>query len=287
MGEPSLFHAAFPDLYDESPTHPSDIHSRLEPARALADAKISFVVWAEDALNFAHFVPTVLFMMQIIVPDEEIDAACDILTLRLPYERKPTPHPDWMEYKYIDIDQPSCFPQAALLEWPAPTPDGITGEEVALHIVIHPQSYFSFDVGDPSRSLTLVPPLSLDNTGVRFPTLNAFIDSLSDTMLDPPLGYRHWKLTTRLQSYLSYLMYYSPQTRAFPRVLPNGDLEPGHRALLMSVKPENRQFLDGIVWGTPVGWVTQVLERRALLEQVGRIAEARRPLPENRPRRVW
>jgi hypothetical protein len=68
-------------LYDSS-TDSQDV--RLKPARAISDAHIPCLVWAEDALSFAHSVPTCLFALQLLVPDEHVHDACSAVATVLP-----------------------------------------------------------------------------------------------------------------------------------------------------------------------------------------------------------
>ena len=55
-------------FYDSSTDSVETQDVRLKPARAISDAHIPCLVWAEDALSFAHFVPTCLFALQLLVP---------------------------------------------------------------------------------------------------------------------------------------------------------------------------------------------------------------------------
>ncbi|THH17587.1 hypothetical protein EW146_g3267 [Bondarzewia mesenterica] len=62
-------------FYDSSTDSVSTQDTRLNPARAMTDAQIPCLVWAEDALSFVHLVPTCLFALQLLVPDEHLEAA--------------------------------------------------------------------------------------------------------------------------------------------------------------------------------------------------------------------
>lgn len=74
------------------------------------------------------------------------------------------------------------------------------------------------------------------------------------TMLDPPIGFRHWKFP--------FLVYTLLQK---PRLLPSGELEPEHATLMASSTflrvPRAR--------GTFKGWIPEVDTRRAILEKLG------------------
>ncbi|KAH9924108.1 hypothetical protein B0H21DRAFT_153401 [Amylocystis lapponica] len=263
-------------LYDSSIYCAEAQDTRLRPARAVTDANIPCLVWAEDALAFVHCVPTVLFAFQLIVPDEHVQAAATAITSHLPYQQMTDPHPHWLDYKHMDAAEPSCFPSSVLLQHTSPA-DRV--EYDPEDIYVHPQSYFSFDVRDPSLSVSLVPPLPPRNASIRFPTLVAFMDSLIATQLDPPLGFRHLKFSQRLKVYFGYLMLYSPVLHAMPRELFNGELEPGHAKVMDSLKAENRHFFYTFARVITKGWDDEVQERRTTLEKMGRFAEARKPLP--------
>jgi hypothetical protein len=118
-------------------------------------------------------------------------------------------------------------------------------------------SYFSFDVRDHGLSVTLVPPLPLDNSEIRFPTRAAFLDLLIETIHEPPLGYRHWQFNSLLMVYVGYLITYT--LRADPRVLPTGELEAGHASAVASLREENRPFFEALIRGTSKGWSLDLL----------------------------
>ena len=231
--------------------------TRLKPAKAISDASIPCVVWAEDGLSFVHFVPTCLFDLQLIVPDEHVEAACSAITSRLPYTKMDGPCENWLEFRIVDRRQPSCFPNSAYLKRTTP------GEEDdPKNVYIHPQSFFSVDVRNYDLSTTLPPPLT--DSRIRFLTRTAFLDALIATILDPPIAFRHWRFSCMLDVYISYFLIYT--LRAFPRILPSGELESEHKSVLESLKPENRPFFDGRIRRTEEGWVIEGQKRKNFLE---------------------
>jgi hypothetical protein len=248
-------------FYDSSTDSVETQSIRLKPARAISDAYIPCVVWAEDALSFAHFVPTCLFALQLLVPDEHIQAACSAITTHLPYTKMEGPYQSWLEHKFIDRSQPTCFPHSVHLKLTSTCQQQDDPET----IYIHPQSFFSMDVRNHTLSTTLLPPLT--DSRIRFPTRTAFLDSLIETLLNPPIGFRHWKLTQKMEVYIGYILTYT--LRAHPCVLPSGELEPEHKSVLASLKPENRPFFDARVKGLRLGWFTEVQRRRSFLERAG------------------
>ena len=250
-------------FYDSSTEGVETQHIRLKPARAITDENIPYVVvWAEDALSFAHTVPTSLFALQLLVPDEQIHAASSAIAKRLPYVQIREPSQNWLEHKFIDRSQPTCFPKSIHLRLTKSQ-----HEDDPEDIYIHPQSFFSMDVRNHDLSTSLVPPLPSSNSQIRFPTRTAFLDSLIDTMLDPPIGFRHWKLTQSMEVYIGYLITYT--LRAYPRILPSGELEPEHKSVLLSLKPENQPYFDGRIRRSSLGWFADVKERRSILERYG------------------
>src|ERR1700685_1133802 len=70
-------------FYDSSADSGEIQDIRLKPARAISDAHIPCLVWAEDALSFAHSVPTCLFALQLLVPDGHVHEASSVVETRL------------------------------------------------------------------------------------------------------------------------------------------------------------------------------------------------------------
>ncbi|KAJ7682918.1 hypothetical protein B0H17DRAFT_1205524 [Mycena rosella] len=58
---------------------PATQHARVVALRQLTSSDISCILWAEDALNYAHGVQTTLFDQQILVPDELLESAAAVL----------------------------------------------------------------------------------------------------------------------------------------------------------------------------------------------------------------
>ena len=233
--------------------------TRLKPAQAISDASIPCVVWAEDALSFVHFVPTCLFDLQLLVPDEHVQAACSAITSCLPYTKMDGPCEDWLEYKMINSSQPNCFPNSAYLKRTTHPQ-----EDDPENVYIHPQSFFSVDVRNYDLSTTLPPPLT--DPRIRFLTRTAFLDSLIATLLDPPIGFRHLKFSSSLEVYINYIFIYT--LRAYPPVLRSGKLEKGHRSVLESLKPENRFYFDARIRETFQGWYLERQKRKTFLETI-------------------
>ncbi|PSS37923.1 hypothetical protein PHLCEN_2v238 [Hermanssonia centrifuga] len=242
----------------------------MRPVRTITDAGIPCLVWGEDALALAHCVPTVFFDLQVIVPDDQVEAATlAILDAHPYYQRSSTPSPQWLEYKLIDPAEPYCFVNSTTLRLVSP-PGHVPGQDDPTAILIHPQSHFYLDVRDHTRSLSLSPPLPLPYAHMRFPTIAAMLDAYVAVFLDPPLGYYHYKYSNHVRTCISYLCVYNPIMRAYPRILPNGKLEPGYASVVESLSPENRPYFESYVRNTCNGWwLDSVKDRRDILEKMG------------------
>ncbi|KAJ7477194.1 hypothetical protein B0H11DRAFT_1295037 [Mycena galericulata] len=225
--------------YDECPETVQTQMLRLEPAAALIAANIPCLVWAEDTLSFIHFVPTYLFALQLLVPDDKVENAAAVITSGMPYERTDKPHNSWLENRLFDPERNSVFPSASLY-LKSTIPTDLRNEDTPGDVYIHPQSFWNIDVADHSRSVTLASTLPPAFAAVRFPTRPAFLDSLFDTQIDPPHGRRLLRLSMFLGSFIGYFFTYT--LRADPRVLPDGQLEPEHAMVCASLRPENQNL---------------------------------------------
>ncbi|KAJ6620486.1 hypothetical protein B0H10DRAFT_2358890 [Mycena sp. CBHHK59/15] len=92
--------------FDECPRTLQTHVLRLQPAAALTHANIPCLVWAEDALSFVHLVPTELFALQLLVPDDKLEEAAAIITSAMPFERMSSPPEHWLEWKLVDPRRP-------------------------------------------------------------------------------------------------------------------------------------------------------------------------------------
>jgi hypothetical protein len=212
----------------------------------------------------------------------------------------------------MDISRPPCFPNSPWLEMTSRT----SMDEPAT-IVVHPQSWFAFDVRDLTCSATLSPPPCAEDANIRVPTLPALLDSLVTTILDPPLGDRHCRFTDKMNCWIAYLFENMPELR-MRRGAQKRRVEPRHKAVVDAMKEvgsiypfcgfcanfllkENRSYFMVFMRGEMPDWSPEVYERREVLRKMGSVRmvtllcastssrcrrdqEALRPLPENRPR---
>ncbi|KAF8182648.1 hypothetical protein BJ912DRAFT_977402 [Pholiota molesta] len=273
--------------YDSSPYVLETQQTRLKPALSLSDANIRCLVWAEDALAYIHFVPTGLFALQLIVADENLEAASTAIMRSLPYQVCTRLDENHLESILYDASQPSAYPHSVCLELTnRPIKWTVDNMDEPDKIFIHPMSQFCCDVHDNRRTLSH-PPFP-DN--IRFPTRTAFFDSMIAMTLDPPSGRHHSKLSSMLLVHMGYLSTYTLRKR--PTVLANGDLEPEWKEVLQSLREENRPYFDA--WARLAldkDWEGRALERKEILKKLGcsddlvvrRHEEARRPLPPPYP----
>ena len=71
--------------YEYSPYSIRTQQGRLKPASALHKAGIKCLVWGEDALAFIYLVPTRLFDLHLVVPDQDVNRASNEIMQSLPY----------------------------------------------------------------------------------------------------------------------------------------------------------------------------------------------------------
>jgi hypothetical protein len=132
-------------------------------------------------------------------------------------------------------------------------------------IFVHPQSFFSVNVNDQNRTLAL----DHFSPKIRFPTLPAFIDSLTAVLLDPPLGYLHSNLATFMRGYLAELLYFPFQGNN--PLKPNGELCKNYASVAKLLREENRPYFVSYLkrHHGQVVWEQEVEIRRAILEKLG------------------
>ncbi|TDL21021.1 hypothetical protein BD410DRAFT_804463 [Rickenella mellea] len=257
---------------DKCPISAGSQHNRLTAARAVTEKHIPCIIWAEDALCFAHNVPTALLDQQLLVPDAFISQAANAISERLSYMIPSQSH-IFEERRGVRTDRmtPDAFPSSVRLKHAGDE----SNEDLPKHILIHPQSYFHID----NESTRYQAPLLPSNASLRFTTVTSFLDSLVDTLLDPTIGYSHWRLNRTLMVYISYLSLYSLRLE---RTLGEGEPTPPLASdALSSMKEENRLLVDQVWRGTDIRkpWLMHVRERRELMLNTPRYAAALRPLP--------
>ncbi|KAF9558854.1 hypothetical protein CPC08DRAFT_691708 [Agrocybe pediades] len=257
--------------HDHCPFSIEDQEQRLLPALKLSEARIPCIIYGEDALVFAHFVPTLQFNFhRVVVADSKKDVAAALIADSFDLKSYTGGRELSHESILADATRPLIYPHSAHLEVP---PSGPLNESTI--VLIHPQSFFNLDVDDYSRS-TPLPPFP-DN--IRFPTLPAFLDSMFDTLLDPNWGHCSQRGGRALTLWISYIFDY--KLRQNPLLLPNGDLAPEVAKLKSSLKLENQQPFE--LWvRKKFTYKTAFDIRRDVLRKMGRLDLANRQY-----RRMW
>ncbi|KAL0576024.1 hypothetical protein V5O48_005953 [Marasmius crinis-equi] len=176
-------------------------------AHSIHASGIPCVVHAEDALCIVHRVPTGLFIQQLLLHKERLHDAKQLLCQALPYYHAEVDEVDrWNETKLTDPKQPHAFElNSDTLLLVHRNPDEASKMHMPLRIFLHASYVFHY----PSRTCLNPKPPSEEVAAVRFPTLEAFYDSLIDTVYHPPRSFYHLKLVSFLRVYLSYLDLYS------------------------------------------------------------------------------
>ncbi|KAF5366029.1 hypothetical protein D9758_006732 [Tetrapyrgos nigripes] len=221
-------------LLKESLSSPQQQRDRLRSALPLIRANIPCIIWAEDALNFVHRVPTLLFDQQLIVPSNQVDAAVDAICAGCPDYLVGTIELDsrWKDLANgpgggggggDDDGNGAGFTPSVLLVNSNSNSRSTPNYFIPTRIIIHAASTFHFNVDDPSR--TCANPLFLDNDGdhteaqassspsydaFRYPTPAAFCDIVIDTIHEPPLGDSiNKELLEHLKLLLAHLILYT------------------------------------------------------------------------------
>ncbi|KAF9550180.1 hypothetical protein CPC08DRAFT_674909 [Agrocybe pediades] len=258
------------ELYDECPFELHWQESRLLAARKLSEAGIPCMIYGEDALAYAHFVPTYQFGLHIVVADSNKDLAAAVIARTLHFKPYTGGREHYHESIFADASLPLVYPYSVHLEITPASP--VDGPHM---ILVHPQSFFNLAVDDYSRSISL-PPFP-DN--IRFPTLTAFLDSLYDTIVDPSSGHRSQTGTRDHNTWVSYLFDYTIRR---PFFLPNGDLKPEIVELKSSLRPEN-QFAFDQALRNKFSVKEAFHLRREVFRQMGRLDLANKPPPTRPP----
>ncbi|KAJ7741305.1 hypothetical protein B0H16DRAFT_1676270 [Mycena metata] len=256
-------------FYDDSPSGPFEQRGRLGPPLAITQAGIPCVVWAEDALSIVHRVPTGLFDLQLLVPDDKVPESVGALCASLPYhmiadEDNETSH--WRDMRQFNLDRPHAFKLGSTDTVVLSHVESSVArtEEVPERILVHRASTFHFDMNDTSRTMLNPDPPDPAFAHLRFPTVSAFLDSMMDTLFEPPVPMQHMKFQMRLAVYRGYIVLYTISDKGIfstdehvllPRIL----------EVLDTIKEENRPNLIRRYLDLPCGgYEVCALERQAL-----------------------
>ncbi|KAG6828225.1 hypothetical protein H0H92_008758 [Tricholoma furcatifolium] len=141
-------------------------------------------------MSFGHRVVTGYNELQIIVPDDLLETASNILQEG---RYTPVPHGEqYLEYPQHPREGTSPFPLAINL-WhrDIPNDDPYRLEPIPDFILLFPQSYFGLDVNSTERFQFLdagVAELDPLNARILVPKYHTFLEGLVHFVVDPPLG---------------------------------------------------------------------------------------------------
>ncbi|KAF4583619.1 hypothetical protein EYR38_002374 [Pleurotus pulmonarius] len=249
----------------KSPCSPTEQLARLRASSLLTQAKISFVVWGEDALAMVHHVPIYLFDQHLLVQDERVADAVAVICNELNYSVIDTAsNVRWRDYKIYNPARPFAFggTPTTLLQHSDPQLACETLEPE--RILVHAASTFRFPLQDLSRSCLNPSPPCPESAEVRFPTVPAFYDSLLDMMFEPPLEYVHFRSYQLLGSFIASLTTYNVSEEGITRTdAPLGEfgLVPSCLQVLDEVKDENKPHLARLFLEMPLDRELVSLER--------------------------
>ncbi|KAF4564880.1 hypothetical protein EYR36_002823 [Pleurotus pulmonarius] len=264
-------------FYDKTPSPPGEQLARLKAGSVLVRAEIPFVVWGEDALSIVHRVPTALFDHHLLVQDDRVEDAVEIICNEIQYSSTgPSSDDRWRDHAINNPARPFAFggTPTTLLQHNDPKLTCKTLEPE--RILVHAASTFKFPLDDLSRSCLNPTPPSPESARIRFPTVSAFYDTLIDTLFEPPLGYVHLRLNLHLNSHISYLNLYNVSDKGVTATsAPPGEfgIIPSCLKVLDQVKDENKVFLARrflqIPFNREITSLERLLIRQARLKDKG------------------
>lgn len=194
--------------YDAPAPPLQEQHKRLVALRHLISRDIPCILWGEDALSFAHNVPTALFDQKILLPDELLHKASNVLQ-----EGRYVPaHP---ARDYIERNGPrkgeNPFPAGIRLQHlDIPENDPWKLEPLPGFILLLPQSYFGLDVQSIQRFQSLSADIEPSNSKILIPKYNTFLECLVHFHIYPPAGLEvpHFRGYAKIGIFISYLIQY-------------------------------------------------------------------------------
>ncbi|KAG5338919.1 hypothetical protein C0989_005606 [Termitomyces sp. Mn162] len=192
---------------------PCEQHERVVVLRKLIDRGIPCILWAEDAMRYAHRIPTCIFDQRILVPNHLLQEAA--AGIRLKHRDVPEDHPYKLE--------------------PIPT-----------WILLLPQSYFGLSVGSTERfqTLELGPSLSPLNAGILVPKYHTFLEGLVRFMMYQPTGddVPHARGVLRHSVFFEYLLTYRVEYGENEKLPPLGQMYPAEHQILEELKTEDARW---------------------------------------------
>ncbi|KAJ3505891.1 hypothetical protein NMY22_g17425 [Coprinellus aureogranulatus] len=221
---------------------PETQRARHQSAVLLSEHSVPSIVWDADAIAFAHEASVTLWYdVQLLVPDPLVQHASKIIQDGLPYILNPEPLPRYREIDvFHDEDRLTCFPYSNRLSLTKSSAEETWSEWNPRDILIHPASFFQFDIADTTRSLCL----EWFPENVRFPTKAALLDSIAATILDPPLGYYHETLRNHMEILKEDLIRETMRGDDPNDMTCDFALSPEGRRVVDSLKEENKKWIE-------------------------------------------
>ncbi|KAJ3529467.1 hypothetical protein NMY22_g8990 [Coprinellus aureogranulatus] len=214
---------------------------RLESALLLSQHSIPSVVWGWEAIMFAHSDSGNLCGdLHILVEDHHLESASKLIQHNLPYKLNPETLSTFIGFSQ-DFELVNCYPLTLRLSRTETLPE--EARATPYDILIHPTSFFHFNIHDRTRSMAL----EYLPDDVRFPIQASWIDSIFDTMRTPYNGEMGDALFRQMTCYLFRLV--DATLRERPRVLEGGEFNAECRAALDVLKEENREALKNWLLG--------------------------------------
>ncbi|KAF9484791.1 hypothetical protein BDN70DRAFT_55909 [Pholiota conissans] len=217
------------DWEDRRPARASQ-HERLFALRQLVAHGIPCILWAEDALSFAHRSSVRHSDQVILVPDEQLDAAVDVIeSMGREYKRMSKPDSNHLDETSledkaadqdpdIDLEDRYDLPISICLLRPYTPKEGLDAlgwDLDPIKIYLLPQSCYGFDTRSASRFQSLVPPLNASNAGILVPKYHTFIEGSAHFLMSSPTP--PWKALITEQDFLNELLS--------KRIVKHGDIQ--------------------------------------------------------------
>ncbi|KAI9060097.1 hypothetical protein FKP32DRAFT_1088043 [Trametes sanguinea] len=251
-------------FYDYRPPHPKEQHERLVALRELTDNDIPCILWAEDAMCYAYSVPTALFDQQILVPDELLEAAANLLQAGSS-RYVPTVHAwDYAE-TFGPLEGATPFPDSIRLRHlDIPEDEPYKLEPIPGFIVLHPQSYFGLHVRDRDRFRSLVPSLDPSNAKILVPKYHTFLEGLIHFVMNPPtrldVPHPHSTSKRKHEIFISYLVHYRVKYD-MDVIPPLHELYPEEAKIMNEVQTdEARWYLRQLLWERKNVYYKEILD---------------------------
>jgi hypothetical protein len=197
-------------------TKPPRIYPRFEPIDILRRNNIKSCLWAEDALGL-YQVPTVVFELYLLVPDQHLQTASDIIFSRPDYRRVPISQNEVDLAPFRDV-----FRKYSSHRFMAPWSD-VTGLQL-----LPAQEYAHFTISEETTVTHGIPV---------YPKLPNFIEALAEQYLERTTNRGEVDHSSHVELHLFYLSGYAEERYSVLE-----DLSPKVRRLWKDILEEKLIF---------------------------------------------